>query len=132
MNVIDLKPDHVEIVSRILAEYIPAYEVRAFGSRVTGTAGEYSDLDLAVVGEAPLELRVISRLNEAFEESSLPMQVDVLDWHSIPARFRQHIEKNYVVVQKQGKQIGWRTILLGEVVQSPNSPLPDVQNPARD
>lgn len=132
MNVIDLKPDHVEIVSRILAEYIPDYEVRAFGSRVTGTAGEYSDLDLAVVGEVPLELRVISRLNEAFEESSLPMQVDVLDWHSIPARFRQQIEKHYVVVQKQGKQIGWRTILLGEVVQSPNSPRLDVQNPARD
>lgn len=81
---IDLKPDHVPIVSRILAEHVPDFEVRAFGSSVTGTATEYSDLDSAVVGDGPLEVRVISRLNGAFEESSLPMQVDVLDWHSIP------------------------------------------------
>lgn len=112
---IDLKPDHVEIVSRILAKHVPDCEVRAFGSRVTGTAREYSDLDLAVVGEGPLDLQVISRLNEAFEESSLPMQVDVLDWYSIPDRFEKEINRHYVVVQKGSRPRNWHSVRLGDV-----------------
>ena len=112
---IDLEPDHVEIVSRILAEHVPDCEVRAFGSRVAGSAREYSDLDLAVVGEGPLELRVISRLNEAFEESSLPMQVDVLDWYSIPGKFEKEINRHYIVVQKGTIPRAWRSVRLGDV-----------------
>lgn len=97
---IDLKPDHVAIASRILTEHVPDFEIRAFGSRVTGTASEYSELDLVVVGDGPLDLRIIRRLKKAFEESGLPMQVDVLDWQSIPARCCQQIEQDYVVVQE--------------------------------
>ena len=52
---IDLSPDHFETVRRILAEQAPGCEVRAFGSRVTWTAKEFSDLDLTVVGTAELE-----------------------------------------------------------------------------
>ena len=35
------------------------------------------------VGEGPLDWRTLGRLKEAFEESDLPMRVDVLDWHAI-------------------------------------------------
>ena len=47
---IDLNPNHVETVKRILAEHVSGCEVRAFGSRATWTAKDYSDLDLAMVG----------------------------------------------------------------------------------
>ena len=50
---IDLSPAHLAIVERILGEHVPDYEVRAFGSRAAWTAKDYSDLDLAVVGEGP-------------------------------------------------------------------------------
>ena len=73
--------------------------MRAFGSRATWTAKDYSDLDLAVVGDGPLDWRTLSRLKEAFEESELPMRVDVLDWRATSENFHRQIQRDYVVVQ---------------------------------
>ena len=97
---LDLGPKHLETVSRILADIVPDCEVLAFGSRVNGNARKYSDLDLVVRGREPLGLSRYARLSVAFEESSLPINVDVLDWHTIPESFRQNVEGNYVVVQE--------------------------------
>ena len=70
-----------ETVKRILAEHVPDCEVRAFGSRATWTAWEYSDLDLAVVSPELARLgHPAANLREAFEESDLPIRVDVVDW----------------------------------------------------
>ena len=103
-SLIDLSPNYLATVERILAEHVPECEVRAFGSRASWTAKDYSDLDLAIVGEGPLDWRTLSRLKEAFEESDLPMRVDVLDWHAISESFREVIEQGYVVVQESAKQ----------------------------
>ena len=96
---IDLNPHHLGTVRRILAEHVPACEIRAFGSRATWTAKDYSDLDLAIVGTEPLDRSTLGRLKEAFEESDLPMRVDVLDWHTISTRFQEVIAQDYVVLQ---------------------------------
>ena len=118
---IDLNPNHLATVQRILAEHVPECEVRAFGSRATWTAKDYSDLDMAIIGEGPLEWRTLGRLKEAFEESSLPMRVDVLDWHSISESFRKVIEQDYAVLQDGVSVDGavsqgvWREVKLGDV-----------------
>ncbi|NOT58416.1 MAG: hypothetical protein HOP18_27795, partial [Deltaproteobacteria bacterium] len=101
---IDVNPNHLETVTRILAGQVPECEVRAFGSRVTWTAKDYSDLDLAVVGDRALDSDALRRLKEAFEESDLPFRVDVLDWHAISPAFQKVIEKKYEVVQKGKKK----------------------------
>ena len=89
---IDITPKHLETIQRILlTEHVPECEVRAFGSRVKWTAKDYSDLDLAVVGSEPLSLRQLRRLKEAFEESNLPIRVDVVDWQSLSDGFKQVI-----------------------------------------
>ena len=113
---IDLAPDHLGIVERILAKYVPECEVRAYGSRVTWTAQDYSDLDLAVMGDGLIDRTAFDRLIEAFQESSLPMRVDVLDWHSIPSRFQYEIDREYVVIQKGKNTSNWQTVQLGEIV----------------
>ena len=97
---IDLNPKHLKTIQYILAEYIPEYEVRAFGSRVKWAAKDYSDLDLAVVGSKSLSLRQKRQLAEAFEESNLPIRVDLLDWQSISEGFRKVILEGYEVIQK--------------------------------
>ena len=102
IGTVDLNPNHLATVERILAEHVPECEVRAFGSRATWTAKDYSDLDLAVVGAGSLDWGALSRLKEAFEESDLPMRVDVLDWHVISESFRKVIERDYMVVQQEG------------------------------
>ena len=95
---IDLNPNHLETVKTILAQHVPECEVWVFGSRATWTAKDYSDLDLAIVGKGSLDWRILGRLKEAFEESILPMRVDVLDWHAISQNFREVIERDHVVL----------------------------------
>ena len=131
---IDLNPKHFEIVQHILAKHVPGYEVRAFGSRVKWTAKDYSDLDLAVVGNEPLSLRQRGQLAEAFEESNLPIRVDVLDWHTTSEEFKKIITEEYEVIQgsetvtaneesgtipknSTKKNNRWDVVKLGDVVQ---------------
>jgi type I restriction enzyme S subunit len=90
--VIDLRPHHLEIVLQILGEYVPECQVYTFGSRARRTAKPHSDLDLAVRGQGPVAPERLGRLEEAFEESDLPMRVDVVDWHTITRRFREIID----------------------------------------
>ena len=122
LGMIDLNPNYLETVECILAEHVPECEVRAFGSRVTWTAKDYSDLDLAVVGDGPLDIGTLGRLKEAFQESDLPTRVDVLDWHAISENFRKVIERDYIVVQhenrmsKNGTLEQWHETTLRECV----------------
>ncbi len=97
---IDLPPQDLKTIKLILAEHVPDREVRAFGSRVTGTARPHSDLDLVIVGTVKLPQRLYYRLKEVFQESNLPFRVDILDWQRIAPEFRNIIEEKYVVVQK--------------------------------
>ncbi len=93
---INLSESHLATIRRIMREYAPDCEVRAFGSRVTGGARAYSDLDLAIIGDAPLGIVRLGLLREAFEESDLPIRVDVIDWHDTSESFRKIIESNCV------------------------------------
>ena len=97
---IDLGPRHMEMVKAILAAHVSHAAVWAFGSRVNGSAETYSDLDLVVVAREKLDQRVLNRLRETFEESTLPMRVDVLDWHRLNASFQELIKGCNVLVQQ--------------------------------
>ncbi len=99
---VDLRPDHWAIVRSALRRHVPDREVFAFGSRATWTAKEYSDLDLAIMGEEPLSLRAISALDEALGESDLPFKVDIVEWARIDEGFRGIIRGHGVAVQRMG------------------------------
>jgi type I restriction enzyme, S subunit len=96
---IDIRPDLWVIVRDILHRNVPDYDVWAFGSRAKGRAKRYSDLDLAVISERPLPLRISAQLAEDFSESDLPWRVDVVDWATTSPVFREIIERDKVVVQ---------------------------------
>lgn len=96
---IDLRPEQLRQVQSILHAHLPGREVRAFGSRVTGTAKPMSDLDLCVMGDDPLPPGVQDILSTAFSESTLPFKVDVVAWASLGDRFRAAVNQATVVVQ---------------------------------
>lgn len=98
---IDLKPEYLDEIKRILAEQMPNYEVRAFGSRVNGKASSYSDLDLVLMGKKQINWRKIEELKEAFSESTLPFMVDILDWHTLSKAFKKSIKAHSALIQKQ-------------------------------
>ncbi|WP_215762644.1 nucleotidyltransferase family protein [Acetobacter sp. P1H12_c] len=102
---IDITPEERAIVLRILNEIVPDREVRAFGSRVTGKAKPFSDLDLAIMGGEPLPLETRARLEEAFSESYLPWKVDVLDWALIDLYFKDIIKENIVIKKEFNHEI---------------------------
>jgi type I restriction enzyme S subunit len=121
---IDLNPNYMKTVGRILAEHVPECEVWAFGSRVTWTAKDYSDLDVAIVGKERIPGETLAAVREAFEESDLPFRVDVLDWRAITPEFRKVIEAGYEVIQEQKKIHGMagecRPVTLDDVLSFAN------------
>ena len=117
---LDLRPDHWDIVRGILHRHVPDRKVLAFGSRATWSAKDYSDLDIAVLGDEPLPLDVASALAESFGESDLPFKVDVVDWTSASENFRKVIENNYVLLvekKEQGRVDEWQSTTLGELIE---------------
>ncbi|MFA5205194.1 MAG: nucleotidyltransferase domain-containing protein [Lentisphaeria bacterium] len=94
-----LSPDELAMVREILQRRVPGREVWAFGSRAGGTPRASSDLDLAVLGDAPLSVAVSGDLREAFTESALPFRVDVVDWAETGAPFREVIRRRHMVIQ---------------------------------
>jgi uncharacterized protein len=101
---LDLDHDHLEIVRTILHEFVPQYDVWVFGSRILGTARRFSDLDLVIVTEQPLEFTLLGRIRDAFSESDLPFKVDVLDWSAVSEQFRTIIQEQCQSIQRAAEQ----------------------------
>jgi uncharacterized protein len=96
---IDLTPEQLVAVQRLLEAQAPECEVRAFGSRVTGKAKPYSDLDLALLGPVRMPIGRMAAIREAFAESELSFRVDVIDWHASSESFHSIIAAKYEILQ---------------------------------
>lgn len=96
---IDLELRYLKLVREILASKVPMYGVWVFGSRVTGSAGKYSDIDLVLMAETKVDRHVIEDLKDAFSESDLPIQVDVCDWWELPESLRMIVASRHEVLQ---------------------------------
>jgi predicted nucleotidyltransferase len=94
---IDLRPEDLAILLPLLRAHLPLETgVWVFGSRAAGTARRYSDLDLALEGEAPLDPDLLGRLSEALSESDLTIKVDVIDLRTVDPAFRRIIEREMI------------------------------------
>jgi type I restriction enzyme S subunit len=100
----DLKPEHRKIVFDILARHIPGREVQVFGSRATGTAKPFSDLDLVIMGGEPLPVTTMRILRDAFDDSDLPFQVDLVEWAGTSEEFRKVIERTAISLDELHKR----------------------------
>lgn len=92
---IDLRPDQLTEVKRLLGLHLPGIVVWAYGSRVKGTARRTSDLDLVAFTS---DIAKLSDARDAFEESDLSFIVDLHSWDRIPTEFHAEIERCYVPV----------------------------------
>ena len=98
---LDVEAHNLVIIRQILQKFVPDCEVRAFGSRINGTAKPYSDLDLAIVGKEKIKRRTKTLLRDEFAESNLPFIVEVLDYNAISKEFQAVIDKQYEVLQQK-------------------------------
>ena len=98
---LDLAPRHVAMLRRLLDEHVPAAEVWAFGSRVTGRAHEGSDLDMVLRNPQHLAQPCAGQaeLVDALADSMLPMLVDVHDWASLPPAWHAEIARRHLLLK---------------------------------
>ncbi len=107
-NAIDMTPEHRRLAAGILRAHLPQdATVWVFGSRATGRARRYSDLDLAIDAGRPLSLDETAALAEAFSDSDLPYRVDIVDWHAIGADFVRLIDAERLpLLEGAGREAG--------------------------
>ena len=92
---VDISPNHLNTVLDILDRHLPTgVKVWVFGSRADWTTKDSSDLDLALEGGSALDHDTMSALEAAFEESSLPYRVDVIDLNQTSSNFIRIIESH--------------------------------------
>ncbi len=72
------------------------FKLGLFGSRVKGLPSEFSDVDLAVMGEKKASGHILENLREAMEQSRLPYRVDVVDLNSVLETFRENVLKEII------------------------------------
>ena len=79
-----LPPEQLRLVLDLTGKHLPGVEVWAYGSRVRGgNPRRYSDLDLVAFTQ-PRQAAQTDDLREAFEESDLPIRVDLFLWDELP------------------------------------------------
>lgn len=101
---LDVAADHRRLVLALIGENLPPdAKIWVFGSRATGRARLYSDLDLALDAGRRLTLDELARLAEAFSESDLPYKVDLIDWHAIDDRFRRLVAAERVALAEAAR-----------------------------
>jgi uncharacterized protein len=79
------------IVRDVLQQVIPGATVRVFGSRATGHARPFSDLDLLVLDPAHLSWEQIADLRDLFETSDLQFRVDLVEAAALPAGMAERV-----------------------------------------
>ena len=96
---LSLSDDEAALVRAILARHLPpGVQASVFGSRARGTAKPWSDLDLALSGEAPLPLSLLAALAEEFDESALPWKVDLVDRLTVSEAFGRIIDADAIAL----------------------------------
>lgn len=76
-------------IKNILKRFIDfkKYQVFIFGSRAAGKARKFSDYDIGVKGQKPLDFKKIALIKGELEESDLPYRVDVVDFSTVSKKF---------------------------------------------
>ncbi len=117
-DLVDISPDHLKVVQEILRENLPSgVAVWVFGSRASWATSDSSDLDLALEGD--IDHDTILALEMAFEESSLPYTVDVVDLHHISDNFRRIVEAHKItfpMMEDSNNRDGWHMVPLMDII----------------
>lgn len=95
---LQLTPQEAELVRSILASDIPNPKVAVFGSRATGRARPFSDLDLLIIEPPALSWSQRVALLDAFEASSLPFRVDLVEAARLSLGYAQRIREESVLL----------------------------------
>lgn len=95
---LDVKSDHLTNILTILKTYLPKEaNIYVFGSRAKNCAKPYSDLDLAIeLNKEKLNFSTLAKLTSAFENTTIPYAIDIIDLNSISTSFKKNIKNDLI------------------------------------
>lgn len=92
-NDVMLSQEHKALVRGLVQGIVPGAKFMVFGSRATGRARPYSDLDLLITQPERLSWEQRAALRDAFEASELPYCVDVVEAAALPAALAERVRQ---------------------------------------
>lgn len=84
------------LLRRVVQAAVPGARVAVFGSRATGRARPFSDVDLLVLDPSPMTWQQRTALVDALETSELPFRVDVVEAAAVPADILARIQNEAI------------------------------------
>ncbi len=94
---IDLEEKYIVFIKNIILKYLPESRIYIFGSRATGHARKYSDVDVAVE-DISMTDKIQMQIEIELENSTLPYEVDVIDLNNISERFKSQIVDDLIEI----------------------------------
>jgi uncharacterized protein len=91
MPEIALTPDQQAWVQQAVQSIVPGAQILVFGSRATGKARPFSDLDLLLSLPEPLTWQQRCMLADTFDNGPLPFRVDVVETSNLAAHMRSRV-----------------------------------------
>ena len=90
-----LNEKHYNYIVEILKKYAPNAKYFVFGSRSKGNYSQYSDIDIALdCNNSIIPIKILDKIRLEFNNSTLPIEVDIVDLNSIDENFKNIIKEN--------------------------------------
>lgn len=82
---------YVELCKQIVMDNIDLsrYLVFLFGSRTHPHHRKFSDIDIGLLGDAPVPAQIIEHIKAAVDNSKVPYQVDIVDFYWVSPDFKK-------------------------------------------
>lgn len=98
MNTID--PRYKQAIITIISRYLPTCTIYLYGSRARNTQQQGSDVDIALDNGSPIAWTIIAKIRADFEETTVPLTIDLVDVHATDAAFLAVITKDWIAWNK--------------------------------
>lgn len=97
---VDIEKKYLDQVKSIINSVLQndTLKIYVFGSRATGKAKKYSDLDIALKSNTKIDSEKMSKLAIELENTTIPYEIDIIDLNNITDSFKKCIEKNLVEI----------------------------------
>lgn len=90
-------PEHYKTkMLEIIQLHLPTAKIYLYGSRARNENRKGSDIDIALDTGNVIDIKIMWKIEEAIEDSTIPFFVDVIDLNNISSKFRERIEKDMV------------------------------------
>lgn len=91
-----LEKKYLDFILKTLNENIKNAKFFVFGSRAKGNYKQYSDIDIAIQADYEIPIDVLDKVRSIFNNSTLPIEVDIVDLNSIEDNFKNIIKDSLI------------------------------------